>query len=228
MTVLLAGVYVAGAKAAFALAFVQTSIAPIWPPSGIALAAVLLLGRRTVPGVALGALLFNASTSVPLWVSAAIALGNTLEALAAAWLLRRADFGVGLERVRDVLALAGLAAPVSATISASMGVTSLWAVGTLAVGSLPSAWVIWWAGDIAGILTVAPPLLLCSTRRWNHRPRLTRVLEAGALAATLALLAVVARRDRAAAGRGGPRAAAGPTASPAARRAAPVGHRPAT
>ena len=66
VTVLLAGVYVAGAKAAFALAFVQTSIAPIWPPSGIALAAVLLLGRRAVPGVALGALLFNASTSVPL------------------------------------------------------------------------------------------------------------------------------------------------------------------
>jgi MASE1 len=95
VTVLLAGVYVAGAKAAFALAFVQTSIAPIWPPSGIALAAVLLLGRRAVPGVALGALLFNASTSVPLWVSAAIALGNTLEALAGAWLLRRADFGVG-------------------------------------------------------------------------------------------------------------------------------------
>ena len=88
--------------------------------------------------------------------------------------------------------LAGLAAPVSATISASIGVTSLWGSGTLAVGSLPSAWVIWWAGDIAGILTVAPPLLLCSTRRWNHRPRLTRVLEAGALAVTLALLAVVA------------------------------------
>jgi signal transduction histidine kinase len=47
-------------------------------------------------------------------------------------------------------------------------------------------------GDIAGILTVAPPLLLCATRRWNHRPGVARVLEAGALAATLALLAVVA------------------------------------
>jgi two-component system, NarL family, sensor histidine kinase FusK len=136
----LAGVYVAGAKAAFALAFVQTSIAPIWPPSGIALAAVLLLGRRALPGVVLGALVFNASTSVPAWVSAAIALGNTSEALAGAWLLRRAGFSVGLERVRDVWALAGLAAPVSATISASIGVTSLWASGTLAGQALPSAW----------------------------------------------------------------------------------------
>jgi integral membrane sensor domain MASE1 len=59
--VLLAGVYVAAGKAAFALAFVHTSIAPVWPPSGIALAAVLLWGRRAVPGVLLGAFLFNAS-----------------------------------------------------------------------------------------------------------------------------------------------------------------------
>ncbi|HEV8167664.1 MAG TPA: MASE1 domain-containing protein [Actinomycetota bacterium] len=60
-TALLAGVYVAAGKAAFALAFVHTSIAPVWPPSGIALAAVLLWGRRAVPGVLLGAFLFNAS-----------------------------------------------------------------------------------------------------------------------------------------------------------------------
>src|SRR6266508_2925483 len=64
-TALLAGVYVAAAKAAFALAFVHTSIAPIWPPSGIALAAVLLFGRRAVPRVLLKAFLFNASTPVP-------------------------------------------------------------------------------------------------------------------------------------------------------------------
>jgi integral membrane sensor domain MASE1 len=75
-TTLLAGLYVLGAKAAFALAFVHTSIAPVWLPSGIALAGVLLLGFRAVPGVWLGAFLFNASTPVPLWVSAGIAAGN--------------------------------------------------------------------------------------------------------------------------------------------------------
>jgi integral membrane sensor domain MASE1 len=191
-TALLAGVYVAAAKVAFALAVVQTSIAPIWPPSGIALAAVLLLGRRAVPGVALGAFLFNASTPVPLWVSAMIAVGNTFEALAGAWLLRRAGFDRALHRVRDVLALAGLAAPVSTAISASVGVGSLWASGTMGGRSLPSAWVIWWAGDAAGILTVAPLLLLWSTRRWDRPPRLARVVEVTALAATLVLLAELA------------------------------------
>src|SRR6266545_6178596 len=189
-TALLAGVYVASAKGAFALAFVQTSIAPMWPPSGIALGAVLLLGYRAVPGVWLGALVFNASTPVPLWVSATIAVGNTLEALAGAWLLRRVGFSRAIDRVRDVAALAGLAAPVSTAISASVGVGSLWASGTLPGRSLPSAWVIWWAGDAAGILMVAPLLLLWSARRWGQRPRATRVVEAVALAATLVLLVV--------------------------------------
>ena len=190
-TALLAVVYVAAAKAAFALAFVQTSIAPIWPPSGIALVAILLLGYRAVPGVWLGAFVFNASTPVPLWVSAAIAAGNTLEALAGAWLLRQAGFSHAIDRVRDVLALAGLAAPVSTAISATVGVGSLWLSGTLPGRSLASAWVIWWAGDAAGMLTVAPLLLLLwSARRWGQRPRATRVVEAVALAATLVLLVV--------------------------------------
>jgi signal transduction histidine kinase len=187
-TVLLAAVYVAAAKAAFALAFVETSIAPIWPPSGIALAATLLLGYRAVPGIWLGAFVFNTSTSVPLWASAAIATGNTLEALAGAWLLRRVGFSRAIDRVRDVLVLAGLAVPLSAAISAAAGVGSLWLSATLPGDQAPSAWVIWWAGDAAGMLTVAPLLLLASTRRWDHRPRPARALEAAALAVTLGLL----------------------------------------
>jgi signal transduction histidine kinase len=191
-TALVAGAYVAGAKAAFALAVVHTSIAPIWPPSGIALVAVLLLGYRAVPGVWLGALAINASTPVPLWVSATIAVGNTLEAGAGAWLLRRAGFSPALDRVRDVFALAGLAALASTTLSASVGVTSLWASGTLTDQSLPSAWVIWWSGDAAGVLTVAPLLLILWTRRWGGWPTPARLLEGAALAATLVLVANLA------------------------------------
>jgi integral membrane sensor domain MASE1 len=122
---LLAAVYVAVAKAAFALAFVHTSIAPVWLPSGIALAGVLLLGVRAAPGVWLGAFLFNATTPVPLWVSGAIALGNTLEAVAGAWLLHRAGFRRALDRVRDVLALGLLAAPVATVVSACVGTLEL-------------------------------------------------------------------------------------------------------
>jgi integral membrane sensor domain MASE1 len=186
-TVLLAGAYVVAAKAAFALAFVHTSIAPVWPPSGIALAAVLLWGRAAVPGVLLGAFLFNASTPVPLWASAAIGAGNAMEAVAGAFLLRRAGFRRAIDRVRDVLALAGLGALVSTTISATVGVGSLWLAGVVGGEVVRPAWAIWWLGDASGMLTVAPLLLLASARR-PQRPRPARVLEAVALAATLVLV----------------------------------------
>jgi PAS domain S-box-containing protein len=184
---LVAAVYVASAKAAFALAFVHTSIAPVWPPSGVALAALLLLGRRAVPGVFLGAFVFNALTPVPLPVSVAIGAGNTLEAVAGAWLLGRAGFRPAIDRLRDVLALTGLAALGSTAISASIGIGSLWLGGTLPAASAGSSWTIWWLGDASGVLTVTPLLLLWSTRSSWPRLRLAAVAEAAALTATLAL-----------------------------------------
>jgi len=192
-TLLLAVVYVAAAKAAFLLGFVHTSIAPVWPPSGIALACVLLFGNRVAPGVFLGAFVFNASTPVPLWVAAAMGAGNTLEALTGAWLLRRAGFRGAIDRVRDALALAGPAALLSTALSASVGVGALWLSGSESGGDLRDAWLVWWLGDAAGMLTVAPLLLLGAVawrRRWRP-PEPARVLEAVVLAATLLLVADV-------------------------------------
>jgi integral membrane sensor domain MASE1 len=184
------------AKAAFALAFVHTSIAPIWPPSGIALAAVLLFGRRAVPGVLLGAFLFNASTPVPLWVAAAMGIGNTTEAVAGAFMLRAAGFRREIDRVRDVLALACLGALVSTAISASVGVGSLLLSCILPDSQVRVGWAIWWFGDAAGMLTVAPLLLLASTRRHWRRPAPGQVLEAAALAATLIVIVQAGLTER--------------------------------
>jgi CheY-like chemotaxis protein len=86
-TVLLAVLYVAAAKVSFALAFVHTSIAPVWLPSGLAVAAVVRFGYRAGFGVWLGALVFNALTPVPLWLALLFSLGNAAEAAASSWLL---------------------------------------------------------------------------------------------------------------------------------------------
>jgi integral membrane sensor domain MASE1 len=187
-TALLAAAYFAAAKAAFVLGFVHTSIAPVWPPSGIALACVLLFGNRALPGVFLGAMLFNAATPVPPWVAAAMGAGNTLEALTGAWLLRRAGFRNAMDRVRDVLALAGPAALLSTALSASVGVGALWLSGREGGGELRTAWAVWWLGDASGMLTVAPLLLLGSGWRRRPPPQPARVGEAVALAATLLLV----------------------------------------
>src|SRR3954453_4414291 len=94
----LAAVYYGAAKLGLSLAFETSSVTAIWPPTGIALAALLLWGYRLWPGVALGALLANGWTGVPLYTVLGIAAGNTLEALAGAYLLRElTDFRASLD-----------------------------------------------------------------------------------------------------------------------------------
>src|SRR5581483_7794955 len=110
-------VYVFTAKVGLgfdALAGVATTV---WPPTGIAIAALTIGGRRYWPAVFLAALVVNASTAIPLWAAPIIATGNTLEAVAAATLLARWRFRPEMDRVQDVLqngAVAMLVTPVSA------------------------------------------------------------------------------------------------------------------
>jgi PAS domain S-box-containing protein len=178
-----AGAYVAAAKLGLHLSVAHGVITPVWPPTGIALAALVLLGPRFWPAIALGAFVSNATSGVSPEVAAAISVGNTLEALAAVYLLRRVDFRPSLERARDVLWLALLAAFVSTAISATTGVTTLALAGSSAASPYGSAWVLWWLGDAMGDLLVAPALLIAATRL----PRLDRkrTLEACALFALL-------------------------------------------
>src|SRR2546421_858970 len=165
----LAGVYYGAAELELSLAFAAPSVTAIWPPTGIALAAILLWGYRVWPGVALGALLANSWTGVPFFAVAGITVGNTLEALAGAYLLRElAGFRASLERVRDVLALAVLAGGVSTTISATIGVTSLLVGNEITSDDLGSVWRTWWLGDMGGDLLVAPALLVAATH-WPYR-----------------------------------------------------------
>jgi integral membrane sensor domain MASE1 len=156
----LAAAYYGAAKLGLTLAFENRSITAVWPPTGIALAALLLWGYRYWPGVALGALVANGWTGVPIESVLGITLGNTLEALAGAYLLRRvAGFSTALRRLRDVLALL-VAGMISALVSATIGVASLRLGGALSGDALASAWRVWWFGDLVGDLLVAPLVLL--------------------------------------------------------------------
>jgi len=160
--------YVACAKLGLALAFRAEQVTAVWPPTAFALVVVLRLGRRAVPGILLGAFVANATANEPLAVAAGVAIGNTLEALAGAWLLRRFAFDGRLARVRDVLALL-CAIVVSPAISATIGVASLTTGGVQSTSSAPTLWWIWWLGDALGGLIFAPPLLV-----WSDRDRLPR------------------------------------------------------
>ena len=98
----LVGVYFVASRLGLALADAHGNVSSIWPPTGIAIAALLIFGTRLWPGIAIGALLASLSTGAPILAAGGIAAGNTLEALCAVTLLRRAGFENALERVRDV------------------------------------------------------------------------------------------------------------------------------
>ncbi|HEX8855891.1 MAG TPA: MASE1 domain-containing protein [Thermoleophilaceae bacterium] len=179
-----AAAYYGAAKLGLSLAFMAKSVTAVWPPTGIALAALVLWGYRLWPGVALGALLANSWTGVPFYAVLGITAGNTLEALLGTFLLRRAGFRPSLERVKDVIALVVLAGVVSTTVSASIGVTSLLLGGEIGADSFGTVWRTWWLGDMGGDVLIAPAILIAATH-WPFKRAPGGRLEAAALALLL-------------------------------------------
>ena len=185
---LLAAVYFAAARLGLCLAFAGGNVSPLWPPAGIALAALLLFGCRLWPGVALGAFLANVLTDLPIAAACGMAVGNTLEALVGASLLRRAaGFQNPLGRLRDALWLVVLGAGCAPTVAATFGVTSLWLSGVFPWQALGSVWATWWLGDSMGVIVVAPVLLLGWTT-WSSRETAWRAAEAVGLLTLLILM----------------------------------------
>jgi PAS domain S-box-containing protein len=180
----LAAVYVAAAKLGIELSVAHGVITPVWAPTGIAIAALFLFGTRLWPAVAVGAFVANATSDASIGVSAAIAVGNTLEAVVGAELLRRAGVRPALDRVRDVLALIVLGAVAAPVIAATNGVTALWLTDAIEGASYGSEWLLWWVGDAMGALIAAPLILVWSTSPLRRLER-SRLVEAALLVAVL-------------------------------------------
>jgi diguanylate cyclase (GGDEF)-like protein len=189
--VVLAVVYFVAGKLGLSLAFVNPSSTAVWAPTGIALAAFLLLGYRVWPAIALGAFLVNLTTAGSPATSLVIAAGNTLEGLLGAYLVNRFARGARVfERARDIFKFALLAAMLSTALSATVGVTALCLGGFARWTSFGSIWLTWWLGDAVGDLVVAPLIVLYSSRaraRWNA----SRWWELAILVGGLALVAQV-------------------------------------
>ena len=190
----LAVVYYTAAKLGLALAFAATNASPVWPPSGIALAALLLLGYRVWPGITLGAFVANvtvfaannaASSAVVAAVSATIAVGNTLEALLGALLLNRLlGSRSPFDRPQDVFWFLIITVGVC-LVGASVGTTSLVASDIVPQSAQLVIWLTWWLGDAAGMLIVSPLLIA-----WLRR---TTVAHArGSVRQTLEVIASIA------------------------------------
>jgi signal transduction histidine kinase len=157
----LAAAYVIAARAGLKLNAVSGFATLVWPPSGMALAGLLIAGIRLWPGVFIGATVANILTGAPLLIAGGIGVGNTLEAVLAVYaLLSILDFHRSLDRVRDVMALIVLAALASTAVAATIGVTSLRLGHIVSAGQAGETWRAWWFGDMIGDLLVAPMILV--------------------------------------------------------------------
>jgi PAS domain S-box-containing protein len=164
-TVLLAGIYFAAGNLSLRLALVNPSAAPVWPASGIALAALLFGGEWLWPAVLAGSFLVNFPNHSPA-AAAGISIGNTLEAVLGACLVRRFAGGIhAFDRAQTVFQFTGLAAMASTAVSATFGVTSLWLSGSISTFGYGAVWLTWWLGNASGDLIVAPLIILFAVKR---------------------------------------------------------------
>jgi len=184
-----AAVYFAAARIGLSFAYIHASVSPVWPPTGVAIAAALLLGYRIWPGIFLGAFLVNLLTPLPPGTAAAIAVGNTAESLSALFILRALGFHQQFDRARDVFKFV-ITVSLCTTVSAAIGNISLCLAHLERWEDLRLLWRTWWLGDLAGALIVTPLLLTWIVRpRKGWRPE--RALEAVLLLLLLSGAAIV-------------------------------------
>ncbi|HKQ60224.1 MAG TPA: MASE1 domain-containing protein [Candidatus Polarisedimenticolaceae bacterium] len=183
--------YYAAGRLSLKLAVIHPSASAVWPPTGIAIASLLLLGRRAWPVIAAGAFLVNLQAAGSVLTAAGIAAGNTLEGLLGAFLAERfAEGAHAFKRARSVFRFAAVATLASTPLSATVGVLSLVLGGFASWHEYGSIWMTWWLGDAVGALTVTP--LLVSTLTAAPEPwRLRRIVEASLLALALAGVATL-------------------------------------
>jgi PAS domain S-box-containing protein len=154
------------------------NVSVAWPASGLAFTALLVGGRKYWPGVLVGGFATNLSLGSPILAAALVALGATLEPLLGTWLLNNSkSFDSALRHPRDFLLLTAVGA-ISATLSALIGVTTLWAANIIPQPAAASALLNWWQGDFFGIVLFVPLILVWKVwpRTWFQRDRVLETI----------------------------------------------------
>jgi integral membrane sensor domain MASE1 len=154
-------VYLTTAIFGLSLAPVSGFAALIWPPAGIALAALFVYGFHLVPSIIIGAFLANWFVGASVPVAMGIAIGNALGTVSAVLMLRRMGFSRSMDSIRDVFTFVIMAAVVSSMISATIGTSFVYFGDTLRE-SYGATWLAWWFGDLTSVLLLGAALLVWS------------------------------------------------------------------
>ena len=189
----LAGLYYGAAKVGYAFNFAGPVAAIVWLPAGVGIVYLYLRGLQFWPGMLIGDLLANDYMAVPVGSALGQTIGNVLEVVLAAYLLRRLDRDRNLLESVDGVARMLVPVSVATTISATVGSISLWLGNVVSSESIPTVWRTWWLGDACGALLVVP-LAIAWSRPISVPVTRRRVLEAALMLATTAALSDLATR----------------------------------
>ncbi|OEJ67179.1 hypothetical protein BEN30_10410 [Magnetovibrio blakemorei] len=169
-------IYIAAGKVGHVMALPGTNATILWPPSGIALAAVLMMGPRSLAGLWLGALAINGWTllgsptpprfEVLALVSSVMAFGSILQSFVGAWAVRRFSNAANpLSTVQSSIAFLAIA-PLMCVLSSSIGALTLLTSGQIHDALFQTTLFTWWGGDTIGVILFTPFALLMM--RMNH------------------------------------------------------------
>jgi integral membrane sensor domain MASE1 len=187
----LAAIYYACGSFGLGLASVNPHATALWAPTGISIAALLLLGYRAWPAILVGAMLVNLQVNASVLVSSGIAVGNTLEALTGAWLVNQFANGTkAFYRTKDVFRFVCFAGLFATAISATVGVGVLCSTGFANWHEFNSVWLTWWIGDALGALTLTPFLVLI-LKNPQHASTVEELLEVFLILTGLSILCVL-------------------------------------
>ena len=178
------------AKIGLTLASINSSTSAIWPATGFALASVLVWGYRAGPAVLVASFAANVTNVGSIYAATAIALGNTLEALVAAWLINVWCDGRETFATTTGVAKFALVCVSSTTLSATVGIGALIFSGDPPT-PLAVAWMTWWLGDLAGALVVAPFVVLWAAGNLHSFER-TQWGEVGTIVAVTIAVGIIA------------------------------------
>lgn len=157
---ILAVVYHLAARFSLKMAFAQANTSPVWLPTGIGLATLLLFGIKLWPGITIGVLIGSLLSGATPFLAFGMAFGNTLESLVCAYALKKIiNFHNAIDRVQDVIGLS-IISILGTTISATIGTSTLLFINQSNWTEMVNIWSTWWIGDLLGAIVIAPVLLV--------------------------------------------------------------------
>ncbi|XVJ69120.1 MAG: EAL domain-containing protein [Rhizobacter sp.] len=187
----LALLYVQSGRLGLSVPQVGDLVSLVWPPSGLALVALIRFGMPLWPAITVAAFIVSFGLGAPWTTAVGIAAGNTIGPVIAAWLLTRQGFRRELDQRRDILLFFAFGMVLLSLVTSVNGATWLYFSGQVSAQSWSQTALYWWLGDAAGVLLVGVPLLTINRPDWTQASQRQRDLSGLIAASGIVVLALL-------------------------------------